>query len=91
MSGTTHAPLLLLDESVQIVFTAAPAAAQEARTLAERWGEQELLDPDSAPGTRARLDEEIDRAEDRLARLLARQEQIAAELRQLTNDQPDGD
>lgn len=74
---------LLLDESVRIVFTEAPFAARWARSLAERWGEQQLLDPVSADETRTQLNEELEYAERRLRELLARQEGIAAELDRL--------
>jgi hypothetical protein len=40
----------LLEESVRIMFSDAPDATREVRALAERWGEQQLLDPASAPG-----------------------------------------
>ncbi len=76
----------LLSEFVRVVFTDTPAATRGARALAERWGEQQLLDPPSAPATLALLDEAIKDAEARLGRLLARQEQIAAELRLLAED-----
>lgn len=78
----------LLDESVRIVFHEAPSATRKARSLAERWGEQQLLDPGAAKGTGAVLAAEIEQAEDRLAALLERQEEIAAELRRLAAGEP---
>lgn len=72
----------LLDESVRIVFTEAPNAAREARSLAEHWAEQQLLDPHRAEITWSRLSAEIGDAQRRLMGLLARQEAIAAELRE---------
>ena len=71
----------LLDESVRIVFTDAPAATLAARSLAARWAEQQLLDPAGAERLRPQLAAEIEEAERGLRALLARQEEIAAELR----------
>lgn len=79
----------LLDESVRIVFNEAPSTTRKARSLAERWGEQQLLDPDAAQGTETVLAAEIEQAEDRLAALLERQEQIADELRRLVAGEPE--
>ncbi len=80
----------LLDESVQIVFTDAPSATGEARSLAERWGEQQLLDPVAAEETQALLGAELEEAERRLAALLARQEEITAEMSRLAAGGPGG-
>lgn len=79
----------LLDESVRIVFDEAPSATRKARSLAERWGGQQLLDPDAVQGTETVLAAEIEKAEDRLAALLERQEQIADELRWLVAGGPE--
>jgi len=78
----------LLSECVRIVFTDTPAVIRGVRSLAERWGEQQLLDPSSARDTWIMLEEEITCAEGRLADLLARQEQIAVELRRLGEEGP---
>jgi hypothetical protein len=72
----------LLDESIKIVFTDAPSATRRARALAERWGEQQLLDPGRAGPTRDQLATELEQSERRLEGLLARQEEIARELRE---------
>ena len=80
----------LLDESVQIVFTDAPSATRKARSLAERWGEQQLLDPVAAEATQALLGAELAEAERRLAALLAREEEITAEMSRLAAAGPDG-
>lgn len=73
----------LLDESVRIVFTDAANAVHGARSLAERWGEQQLLDPTTAEETATALAAKVEEAEGRLAALLMRQEEIASELESL--------
>ena len=70
----------LLGESVRIVFADAPNVTHDTRALAERWAEQQLLDPESAESTRSLLAGEIEEAERELEVLLARQEEIADEL-----------
>ena len=83
LSRETERSRELLDESVQIVFADAANATRKARSLAERWGEQQLLDPDAARDTAAHLAREVNEAEGRLAALLARQEKIAVELEEM--------
>lgn len=80
----------LLDESVRIVFTDAPNATNRVRALAERRGEQQLLDPRGAEATRALLAAAIEKAEHQLADLLARQEELAADLQRLAAGGPGG-
>ncbi len=70
----------LLDESIEIVFREAPGATAQARSLAALWAEQQLLDPGRVETTWSLLVAELEDTERSLERLLARQEEIAAEL-----------
>ena len=76
----------LLQESVEIVFDEAPTTAQRVRELAAEWGTRQLLDPPSAPGSLAAMEREAAHAETALRQLLQRQEEIAARLRERSEE-----
>jgi hypothetical protein len=73
----------LLEEAARIAVTALPGVTREARRLYVAWDEQEVLDPTAAAATSQALSDEVDQIAPELARLRTRQNEIAAELRQL--------
>lgn len=77
----------LLRESAHIVFQRAPAAAREARTIAQDHAIGEILNP-KGTGDSAALDRAVRTAEATLSDLLRRQEAIADELAALIEQGP---
>lgn len=76
----------LLAEAAQIAGVDMLGVATEIRRLDARWSEQELLDAAAAADTLRALGAEVDRVEPELARLRARQDELAAELLRLSNE-----
>lgn len=80
-AGAAEESAELLRESARIALERAPALASEARLLVRQWSDQILLDPAKADATARRLALEVERVEPELRALLARQVEIARELR----------
>jgi hypothetical protein len=75
----------LLRESAAVALERMSALTYPLRDLEHQWAEQELLDPPAAAHTLERLDNELAELAPGLAALRARQDQIAAELFELTS------
>ncbi len=73
----------LVRESAQIVIKMLPAVTGKVRRLADRWSELDLLDPLTATTTLREIKSETERISPEIERLLARQGQIAGDLRDL--------
>jgi len=73
----------LLSEAARIAAVDMSDVSTEVRRLDALWSEQELLDPLAAAETLRALGAEVDRVEPQLARLRARQDEIARELLRL--------
>lgn len=71
----------LVNESARIVLELVPQLAGDAWRLVARWSEEAVLDPERAEGTAGLLAAEVERIEPELRALLARQVEIARELR----------
>lgn len=69
----------LLHEAARIATVDMSDVSAEVRRLDALWSEQELLDP-AAENTLSALAAEVDRVEPQLARLRARQDELAREL-----------
>lgn len=76
----------LLTESARIATAEIPRALHNARRLATRWSEEDVLDPRAASRTLHALTEELDRVAPQLRQLRRRQNEIAAELRRLLDE-----
>ncbi|MGH2953897.1 MAG: hypothetical protein ACRDK9_07725 [Solirubrobacterales bacterium] len=76
----------LLRESAMIAATRLPDATARARSLARRWGEQTVLDPDAAAATVHELAAELERIEPEIRRLIDRQRRIAARLHSMLGE-----
>jgi hypothetical protein len=70
----------LLREAARIATVDLSDVSAEVRRLDALWSEQELLDPSAAAETLRALGAEVDRVEPQLARMRARQDEIAREL-----------
>lgn len=73
----------LMEESAQIVTRDLPSLTALARRLSGDWSEQDLLHPETAEGTAAAIEEEVNRVEPDIKALLNRQREIAVRLRSL--------
>ena len=80
-AGITGRSQELLKESAHVVLELAPQVAADARRLFAQLSEESVLDPERAAGTEDQLAAEVQRIEPELRALLARQVQIARELR----------
>lgn len=72
----------LVRESADVVTRQMPAVTQRLRNLAGTWTERQLLDPARADATLADIDAEFASVEPKLSALRARQDAIAAALRE---------
>lgn len=72
----------LVRESAEVVTRRMPGLTKKIRELARTWEEQELLDPIRADATHADIDAELTALEPELSGLRARQDEIAAVLRE---------
>lgn len=70
----------LLCAAARIATVDMSHVSAQVRRLDALWSEQELLDPAAAADTLSALAAEVDRVEPQLARLRARQDEIASEL-----------
>lgn len=75
-----------LAESAAIVATELPALAAAAKRLQRRWWDESVLDPPSADRTVAELKAELERIAPSANELLARQRDIARELRSILDE-----
>jgi hypothetical protein len=73
-------------EAAGLVAVDLPPILREARRLRELWSDQEVLDPDAAAETLRVLAEELDRAEPAMRTLRDRQNEIARELRRVSDE-----
>jgi hypothetical protein len=73
----------LVEESAHLALTDLPRFASKGRELQALWDEQAVLAPSEADDTLRRLESELVRIVPELERLLARQREIALELRSL--------
>ena len=80
-AGITGRSQELLEESAQVALELVPQLAEDARRLFARWSEESVLDPERAESTAGLLAAEVHRIEPELRALLARQTEIARELR----------
>jgi hypothetical protein len=71
----------LVKESARIVLELAPQLAGDAWRLFTRWSEESALDPERAESTAELLAAEVRSIDPELRALLARQTEIARELR----------
>jgi hypothetical protein len=76
----------LFAEAAELMVGEQSRLLREARRLRALWAEQELLDPDAAEQTVARLTDELERLEPSLRTLRTRQNEIARDLRRLVED-----
>lgn len=79
-------PRELLAESARIVLSDLPEALAEALRLQALWSEKSLLDPAEADRVSQEFAAELERAEPRVRRLLARQRELASELHSLLRE-----
>jgi hypothetical protein len=82
----TPASRALLAESAQIVLQKTAETSASARALASRWHEQAVLDPTAAEQTAPKLDAQVAQAESILRELLARETEIASQLKGPASD-----
>lgn len=73
----------LVEESARLTLTDLPRLASRARDLQALWDEQAVLAASEADETLRRLESELGRIAPELERVLARQREIAVELRGL--------
>ena len=78
-----HEQARLLEESAHIVTAELPGLSEGARQLSTQWSEQSLLDSEGATGTFKELEAELQRIEPGIQSLLARQREIAGQLRSM--------
>jgi hypothetical protein len=74
----------LLAESAAMVFERMPNLTQRCRELERLWAEQAVLHPPASRGTVERLERDLAEVAPALVTLRARQNEIVAELRDLT-------
>lgn len=72
----------LLGESAAVILGRMPELTRELRRLELEWGEQELLDPTRGERTLHAIEAGLAEVEPELSALRARQDGIAAELRE---------
>jgi hypothetical protein len=74
-----------LHESAVVVLSRMPELTRQLRTLEVEWDEQQLLDQRQAEQTLRAIETSITAIEPELSGLRERQNEIAAELRELIN------
>src|SRR4051812_49748153 len=72
-------------EAAELVVVELPPIVREARRLRELWSEQEILDPAAATDTLRLIADELDRTEPATRALSERQNEIARELRRVSD------
>ena len=73
-------------EAAELVVVELPPILREARRLRELWSEQEILDPAAATETLRLIADELDRTEPARRALRERQNEIARELRRVSDE-----
>src|SRR3954447_24758947 len=73
-------------EAAELVVVELPPILREARRLRELWSEQEVLDPAAATETLRLIADELDRTEPARRALRDRQNEIARELRRVSDE-----
>ena len=75
-----------LREAAELVVVELPPIVREARRLRELWSEQEVLDPAAATDTLRSLADQLDRNGAAMRTLRERQNEIARELRRVSDE-----